>query len=64
MNHPEFQVSWRAVTLNERQSALPHLESVCAPAGISTVQSLLATIEFFGHETTGFSASMAAEHVD
>ncbi len=29
MNVPEFQATWRAATLNERQSAQPHFEALC-----------------------------------
>ncbi len=36
MNVPEFQATWRAATLNERQSAQPHFEALCRLVGHPT----------------------------
>jgi hypothetical protein len=50
MNVPEFQARWRGVTLNERQSAQPHFESLCRLLGHPTPTEMDAEGRFFVYE--------------
>jgi len=50
MNVAEFQATWRATTLNERQSAQPHFESLCRLLGHGTPTELDPEGRFFVYE--------------